>query len=150
MKKELKDYLHLYLGCRVRTYSGFGNLTDIDLSGRWYVSLESGGGTVGNINDKNKPCPEESRKSFPNGYPPDSILTPILRPLSSMTEEEGYEIFGEEWSSDSPNAKDVVMNLDGEHELRLSPTETTALLSKSFDLFNLIPEGLAINAETLK
>lgn len=144
MEKKIEDYLHLYLGC-------------------W---LE--GGVV-------KLTPERLQQILDG----ERDNKPILRPLSSMIEEEmkwlwrfmfnrdfkgrvifrddktttseprwimmsgverlGIEMNGTVWAdSDLSNWK------HNQHEI------TRYLISKSFDIFNLIPEGLAIDATTLK
>lgn len=134
--EDLSKYLPLYLGQKVRTYSGRGILSSIDTDGRWYVSLEKGGGTVGNINDKNQPCPEESKKTFPNGYPPKSILTLILRPLSSMTEEESKALDCMGW--------ETRWDKNGVPHTLFQPEAFIKLIEWGFDIFGLKEKGLCI------
>jgi hypothetical protein len=72
------------------------------------------------------------------------LIKPILRPLSDMTEEESKEIgFWGVWH-------DVEFNALAWDDVHWSPEDFRILLSHHFDLFNLIPEGLAIDACTLK
>jgi hypothetical protein len=79
------------------------------------------------------------------GYPHD-VKQLILRPLSSMTEEEQDHV----WQAEEPNSILQMENGTKVRKVVLAPERTAYLLSKGFDLFNLIPEGLAVNAETLK
>ena len=69
MKKELKDYLHLYLGCDC-----------------YYPPKENGekGGYI-------KLLPEMLKYA--------EQIKPILRPLSDMTEKEKENIGGTDWTS---------------------------------------------------
>lgn len=64
MKKDIKDYLHLYLGCEIITHSVDGKqVAKQILNTSWLDEIQ-------------------------RGYNP---VKPILRPLSNMTEEEGKE-----------------------------------------------------------
>lgn len=71
-------------------------------------------------------------------------MKPILRPLSDMTEEEDQE------------ADDLYIlhadkhSEDFERVTIANAAVTQYLLSKHFDLFNLIPSGQAINSSTIK
>lgn len=70
-------------------------------------------------------------------------LKPILRPLSSMTEEEQHEM---------SKMVDLVDAEDGENYwwgTQVAAHRTNYLISKHFDLFNLIPDGLAIDSSTI-
>lgn len=170
---ELKDYIHYYLGCKCWTYSGKGHLQDFDIkTGYWYVGLDSGGGTVGNINDTYRECPEESKNAFPDGYPPKSILKPILRKLEDITDEEIKELIGWDKLHELYVAVNFERCVDGvvvyygidagedhggvfhqTHKITFhvfSPKEWVFLLSKGFDLFKLIENGLAIDSKTIK
>lgn len=62
-------------------------------------------------------------------------IKPLLRPLSDMTEAEG-KVLG-----------NVVLNRDT-GETNCMSHQFAYLLSKQFDLFGLIPAGLAINSTT--
>lgn len=73
---------------------------------------------------------------------------PILRLLSSMTEEEkkevgfaGFQALRETFGEPALPAKYI--------SCMWAAKQTTYLLSKHFDLFNLIPDGLAIDAATI-
>lgn len=72
-------------------------------------------------------------------------VKPILRPLSDMTEEEKKEIGFEAFHmlrSDLGERNLPARNLSCMWAAR----QTAYLLSRSFDLFNLIPEGLALDS----
>lgn len=84
----------------------------------------------------------------------------ILRPLSDMTSEEFREIFKPLQPKDIPDEelKDTIQSLiDGGMETcdfdgvsaHTVFEYTRQLLSKHFDLFGLIPNGLAIDATTI-
>jgi hypothetical protein len=120
MKKELKDFIHLYLGCQCQFETDTFILDGI-IGGQIVYSTES----------------DESGEGI---YDIEDIK-PILRKLSDMTEEETNEFnmiyydeqFETEYQKIITNAK-----------------ATSFLLSKHFDIFNLIPSGLAIDSKTLK
>lgn len=118
-KKDIKQFLHLYVGCECETDSGIkGKLITINSeAGIAVIRIGEGlGQTVSKL------------------Y---SEVTPILRPLSSMTEEE----------------REDVGNLvgKGEHPLWVKSiaTVTKWYLDRGFDIFQLIEQGLAIDS-TLK
>lgn len=123
--KELKDYLHLYLGCRIKSKGGnFGDLVSVSNDGMSIV-----------VYDKDK-------IHDPRGLCVNSDwLLPILRPLSDMTGEEREEIKN-------------VLPLGKKHDLHFFEDIKDAakvfswLLSKHFDLFGLIESGLAIDKTT--
>jgi hypothetical protein len=144
MKKDIKDYLHLYLGCETDQGVLIGMVNcDNDKEDIQCVCLMKEGGLV-NGAIKN--------------------IKPLLRPLDDMTEEEGYEVLRRQHSYD-------VMPTQGQYEVadrylayRLdyvhrnskvfyqrrpvvpkTPEATRYLLSKGFDLFQLIESGLAID-----
>lgn len=130
MKKELKDYLHLYLGCEcILDNKETGKLIGFD--SRLHDSdVEMVCFTIW-IDKENDWSVYNDDKNFER-------IKPILRPLSDMTEEEKQNIEGTDWSL-----------------LPDSGWEYTAetflfLLSKGFDLFGLIEAGLAIDKITLK
>ena len=128
MKKELKDYLHLYLGCEcfVMGEEGIFKLTGIsydDTQRTWWTYFENTELAYAIIDD----------------------TKPILRHLSDMTNEEFYEfkIIADSDASKMVhivNVKDMTTNLFHEFEA------TKFLLSKHFDLFGLIESGHAVNA----
>jgi hypothetical protein len=66
-----------------------------------------------------------------------------------MTEEEAEQCFGGHWDGDEPTIKSMVKE-DGWELMHFAPNHFKFLLSKHFDLFGLIPDGLAIDKTTLK
>jgi hypothetical protein len=123
--KDIKDYLHLYLGQRCLV-----TLADDDPDG--YYDVIDGGTIQAYIDD----CEQRS-------------IQPLLRLLSDMTEDDGGKIFGSK-------TKYLFYKKERDanpHDLYLfTPKEFAALLREGYDLFNLIPEGLAIHKikETVK
>jgi hypothetical protein len=109
--RDIKDYLHLYLGCEAM--HGDRKIVVCGLNINSYY--------IQNILN------EDTLRI--------SDIKPILRPLSSLTNEERTERgkaiiqYGKEF-------------IDAEYH--------RWMLSKGFDIFNLIPEGLAIDKTTLK
>ena len=129
--KDIKQYLHLYLGCEIETDISFSISHHSPVS---YKKLDADnyGKIIGELS-----VSEWSR-----------YCKPILRPLSSMTEEEAFECFGSQWDGDEPTMKSMVKE-DGWELMHFAPTHFKYLLSKGFDLFGLIESGLAIGAPTL-
>lgn len=168
-EKTIKNYLHLYLGCEVQTptrhYSSdggksfkvVGRLMDIDL-----VIHQAG---------VHLPC---NALTDLENYP-FKELKPILRPLSSMTEEVLKDIFNTCYFATYSYEVDFSLELvqhgydlgikafDGKYHYGLTVNNSGALFSvdgkflsipiydvtrillkNGFDLYDLIPEGLAI------
>lgn len=157
MKKELKDYLHLYLGCEV--------LDDQKVKRTLRsVNIESDtcALTYNDIGEKEEGI---------------DIVTPILRDLASMTDEEMLDIAKmhndkAEWKiiDGKPMGRINIgiqecLDIDSEmvlvHEIKNNIFDQESeggyyraslnnneyiryLLSKHFDLFGLIEEGLAV------
>jgi len=121
MSKNIADYLHLYLGCEVMLWT-----------------------------DATNPVFEPERKRLvidAKVYDHITLKTAldvgaklILRPLSDMSEEEAKEL----------GLNDLAKILYHGTQRVFSFDQVRYLLSKHFDLFNLIGEGLAIDANTLK
>lgn len=134
MKKELTaNILALYLGCEVETPEGLAKMCAVSELGFCAVLFAT-----------------EIRKFAINQ------ITPTLRPLSDMTEEEAREIyrmdFGSEfevkdWMEENP----ALEWIRGDNEVYReeidifigSPEIWAYLLSRGFDLFGLIEAGLA-------
>jgi len=122
MNKKIEDYLHLYLGCDVKWGADTVRLIDTD-GVNCNVHGEFIGTTKCNTSIKN--------------------ISPILRPLSSMTIDE-------------KKANKDFMAIGEKFDLHFFEEIVDAakyyhwLLSKHFDLFGLIEDGLAIDATTLK
>lgn len=121
--KDLKDYLHLYLGCQIRHYKNediaSGVLVGVTQSevepDKWIAIIDVGGDV------------------FMELYVEETVLR--LRPLSSITDEERVQ-----------RGREVTRYggafIEAEYH--------RWMLSKGFDLFGLIEAGLAIDATTLK
>ena len=137
--KELKDYLHLYLGCQfVMKINGTERLT---------AQMNFGADALNASLDSKEP------------------ITPILilRPLSDMTQDEADVIWGIlDWNeriTGVARITDIIREFDVIEE----DNDTTSnahwgylckilpyLLKYGFDLFGLIDAGLAIDKTTLK
>jgi hypothetical protein len=117
--ETIKDYLHLYIGCKV--YDTFNDVT-IELTPMSYAGYTQ-----------------------PRWYKDeDSQIKPLLRPLSSMTEEEGIES-ETEWNKGRTLGDSVGQALNMANAFRIK-----YLLSKHFDLFDLIEKGLALDSTKIK
>lgn len=157
MTKNIKDYLHLYNGCTIRRFNKHIGTLDGKLCGfkdgfnESYILVNHG------MNIVRVGWNEEFK--------------PILRPLSSMTDDEAIEVCKFEtpkgrWGDiEIEEIRDnKIWYLDGsmfhgdgisEYEdcfiyfNQLDSEQFRFLISKHFDLFGLIKEGLAIDATTL-
>lgn len=78
----------------------------------------------------------------------ESAIVLFLRPLSDMTEEEMQECGNMIYDfSDDPELNTWEWQY---FQIGLAPEQLYYLLKKGFDLFNLIPEGLAIDKTKIK
>lgn len=125
---NIKDYLHLYLGCELfEVGGGIGKLYNI-------------GTFAGFITQVFTDC--SSNEAYWTNI---NNVKPILRPLSDMTDHEKYEYSAMvEWIE-----QDDIKTWNNSF-MRYSAELTKWLLSKHFDLFGLIEAGLAIDKTTLK
>lgn len=135
MAKELKDYLHLYLGCKVQ-YGKNQYIPEIGSVKKEDECILTAS-TLGNF------------LNVPNGICSD--IKPILRPLESMTEEEkkSYRIINKN-SIPSKNMLPEIRdgNLTNCFLNENDPYLIHWLLSKHLDIFGLIEAGLAISSIT--
>jgi hypothetical protein len=134
---NIKDYLHLYLGCRVR-------IVEDEVATGILIGLVERDGY-----NTEHPCRVKIERKGKHSlyYCFDySEIKPILRPLSDMTEEELQE------------CGNMVYDFSGEPELNnhkwkdfeiAAPEQFHWLLARHFDLFGLIEAGLAIDKTTL-
>lgn len=162
--KEIKDYLHFYLGQKISRHID-PELSEVGvLKGICQSEVEP---------DKMVVIIDYSGECFTEAYIEE--VKPILRPLSDMTEEEGYEIYfqyfgsetAEDWSGDTGSAyfQPKKIRPGKYHGLRIvNGTDYSSgdfgtvikilpfLLSRGFDLkgFDLIDAGLAIDATKIK
>lgn len=141
--KDIKDYLHLYLGCEAEVSNIPDGLAITD-----HPQIVTIDGTVVDC--------------LLMMY---SSIKPILRSLSSMTEEEAKEIakmyfstipFKDKYFSLQKNGwyirikyHQATLVYGGTGYSDFTPEIFRHLLSKGFDLFNLILEGLAIDKDKL-
>jgi hypothetical protein len=123
--RDIKEYIHHYLGCECIIS---------DLPKR--MILEGGRTKIGGyLLD----CKDEC------------TIKPILRKLSSMTEEE-FKEFKNICDADFSKMTVIESMTKGEVVTRLchSAFAQSYLLSKHFDLFDLISSGLAIDKDELE
>lgn len=163
--KDIKDYLHLYIGCEVmrehsetRSDKFFEHAKLVGVSaseienGKWVSVLDVG------LDHFHEWYVEETK--------------PLLRPLSDMTNDEAFDFLNV--SPFYRNDCNVIVDKIFENSFigiayrvqyhrkgrywnklqslseRLSPEHFQFILSCGFDLFNLIEAGLAIDKTTLK
>jgi hypothetical protein len=153
---NIKDYLHLYLGCEVKNR--------LRKEERFILSGYNKGKQTCFIWNFNKP-EEHMEIAW-------EFIVPVLRPLSDMTEEEAKHFFGlsdnaevyckvnhgnhtefmYKWEDgevvyDTKDGKSYssVAITHNRHLLETSSDGFIFLLSKHFDLFGLIDAGLAID-----
>jgi hypothetical protein len=148
MTKEqiaVKDILHLYLGCEVETPNGIGILISVGDSERGEDCIVS----IQNNDEESGFYGEWTDYTLEH-----HVIKPRLRQLSSMAEEEFREVLYDEATEEfggitfTEQFKNAVENINIE-DVVLTPHQTKYLLSKHFDLFDLIPSGLAIDATTI-
>ncbi len=148
---DLKDVIHLYLGCKVQ-YEGILNGSELSAelkehkSDVFYIpqiahvrGLKIGLLKKIEITIDGKKTYRIGRKGLQTHYTCQKFK-PILRPLSDMTQDEYFE-----WQAlcswlEYNNQK---------HYGNYSPKVFHWMLSKAFDLFGLIESGQAIDATTL-
>jgi hypothetical protein len=130
--KDIKDYLHLYLGSEC--------FSDTGVTVRRLITLS---------------LLQKSEQEF-------ASITPILRPLSDMTEEEKINLFtlsfgNHRFTHFGYDPIECIILADKDERIRvgLSVNSMSAdafrfCLARGFDLFGLIEDGLAIDKTTLK
>lgn len=132
MKRRIEDYLHLHLGCLViiERANNFLNNPSRKFTSHGPYKL------VGVDISDNK-----TTVKIDNYLVSESdVIRPILRPLSDMTEDEAIE-FG--WMR--------LFTLEHFVEKKLFQSELLGhMLVRHFDLFDLIQDGLALDATTMK
>lgn len=151
MKKEMKDFIHLYLGCEV-----LGTYNDTNGS-RGYLTGVTNGGTECEIQFILEDGINVEEQPVFNSI--DEVKL-ILRPLSDMSEEEAKELLlmndGEATKIHKITNGGITYGIrnDSEKYTRyfgsLNPPQFVYLLSRGFDLFELIPAGLAIKQSAVK
>jgi hypothetical protein len=125
MKKNIEDYLPYYLGCKIAHPKSQNGDT-------WTL-------TVSDLTD--------AAEWLQKGH------RPILRPLSDLTEEEAAEVAVISYKADAFKVKDTAVMLGRylvkERKFENAFEVTHHLLSKHFDVFELIEAGLAIDKTTM-
>lgn len=123
MNKKIEDYIQYYVGCKV-----IDTIIGIELT---LIGVEMhAAGKIGT--------------AICFGYGGRSVIglsriKPLLRPLSSMTEEEQHDYAG------FGHATGTAFG-----DIKLQARRTAYLLSHHFDLFGLIDAGLAIDKTSIK
>lgn len=153
MEKKLSDYLHLYLGvdcvhpCDAAPFKFIG----INEKGKPVLNGDWSGGTH----------PQTAGLSWCEW----EDFKPLLRSLSSMTEEEKIILLAlnmpNGWQPGhliETNEDDIaamrIFDMNGNYKSlyipknKVSPNNFLWLIKNSFDLFDLIPSGLAIDSTT--
>jgi hypothetical protein len=151
MGKQLKDYLHLYLGCKL-----------LDLR------TEKQGFLIGILNQRVLPVLISIGDEVDHVY--FDQVKPILRPLSNIEAEEMQTLFqlNDYNFSSFENFKGLKVDMENNciegYGVRengsenyvsiyfhlLNPDQFRFLIHFTFDLFGLIDAGLAIDATTIK
>lgn len=157
--KQLKDYLHLYLGCEISHDTGkcVGSLTSVSFHNAEifcdYFKRDKGHKVF-------------EGKEWGSHVILIERLKPHLRKLSSMTEEEAI-IYGEIYGIKGAKEIEVKPLEDGGVHISFKAGDSAAslfplsnygnkpetfryLLSRHFDIFQLIESGLAIDSSTIQ
>jgi len=128
--KELKDFIHLYLGCEVKTRDGIGKLIGI-VKDEAFVDYRGYG---------NKGYTDEFGNEYDFVFLENEYfikdVQPILRTLDDMTDTEQ-----DEYRVISKSIYDEIIK---------DALRTKLLLSKYFDLFELHEAGLCLYETDLK
>jgi|SRR5688572_4459986 len=140
MEKQLKDYLHLFLGCQIQYPD---NARDRTITAKFTgFSREDGVETTYNGQTQENKAIGDYLAWKENGYHNANAfhIKPILRPLSSMTRGESLVIFKADRVHlyNDPQRKAADLFLFTPHEFKI-------LLEMGFDVFDLIADGLAID-----
>jgi len=146
MKKNIKDYLHLYFGCDIFIPAKAEGEKDSIMFLNWKkfeYDLSDVKLLLRPLSDMTEEVMKElwhlifKRQFIGNNIRFIKERTHYTEPrwvLSSGVERLGIELNGNVWAD-----SDL-------HHYKFNPNEVTKfLLSKGFDLFNLIPEGLALD-----
>ncbi len=140
MKKEIKDYLHFYLGCEC--IDDAGKRARIARIG---IPQENNSIITLTIRYSDEVGDFRIFSSNQGVYP----VKLILRSLSDMTEKEAVNIGWEETKAKKAELTFEEFKKDLNEHMFFAPEEFTYLLKNGFDLFSLIESGLAIDAKIL-
>jgi hypothetical protein len=140
MKTELKDILYLMVGQTLRIDLKEEDMTPNTWSGREYGDYELIG-----FNNKNELNLLPIGKNLPIWYKfNDKKMKLIIRPISDMNESEALAV----GYSDKEEFLEMISECHG--QWRISTSDYLFLLRQGFDLFDLIPNGFAIDKTTIK
>lgn len=122
-KLELKDYLHLYLGCEVisESYKITEDKPERLICIHWYFNSKYDRSTV-SITHRGSQIVIETE-----------FIKPILRPLSDMQQDEKHEL------------NKILNKYKDAAPATIEAFRVHYMLSKHFDLFQLIENNLAID-----
>lgn len=171
---EIKDYLHLYIGCEVivdiRRYLGNSTGKNVDLSSvrmrfdsiNRSSDIDQCWGVTKSDGIEYYNCFDELCRLYDH-FVHSSNLKPILRPLSNINandlialadiirpENIGNHPRLEESFEDQVNGVVIAIEKIGLYRGPIAFQMTRYLLKQGFDLFGLIPAGLAIDKTSLK
>jgi hypothetical protein len=140
---EIKDYLHLYLGCTVE-------IPDNHVGKHELIKSTRKGTFLGFADYHRLEC-RIGFRGGPEGRVGTFFIKPILRPLSDITAAEASEVCKlVNWREDGSMEQITKYGVEGIQMTVNNQAEFfKSLLSKHFDLFGLIEAGLAVDATTL-
>ena len=163
--KELKDYLHLYLGCEVMTNEGKGKLISVGFNNKVLdikISVDGDSECIEWFKLVIHPLSDmtemEIIKLMTIIYKSIFGQCGLISETNLITDENDNDKVGFTCKDDSNNRIGVTVEVDrgiefsfNEDKLKVNQFECTQwLLKNSFDLFGLIEAGLAIDKTTLK
>jgi hypothetical protein len=131
MEKNIKDYLHLYLGCEVWYNNKLWDLVGVS---KPYSTNDK---MLVNVDLRPEGQGFRSISYHSSSFTDLSLIKPILRPLSDMTDVENDRYYSFYSSPLTMNTMQAII---------ADAQAIGFLLSKHFDLFGLIDAGLAIDA----
>lgn len=157
--KEIKDYLHLYLGCECEFYIRLGDdgtygiceLVTVDV--RVLHNVLAG---LAKCTLKLRPLSDISEEDFKEcallywGYQNRDIIYNQIGEVKQIVELKMASKYGtaKPYVVFDKQGKEIMRGTLSENEL--NPMQFQFLLSKGYDLFELIESGLAIDATKLK
>ena len=173
MSKKIQDYLHLYLMADVLIQAKRKNDSEYVIGRMCEITRNSNHGDwvevwFNDVITVTSNIWETSSSNCHWFFFSEDHIKPILRSLSDMTPEEARQMAAlSEWhehfrevSVDRSKFGDLIVTWQGANESREMFNATGEmfycseqflwLLRKGFDLFNLIPDGLAIDKTSLK
>lgn len=130
MKTELKEVIHLYLGCEM---TDGRILHSVDIDGEWMLLAPNGGGCT----------------NFCHKW--DESVKPILHRLEDMTEMHENEVCNIIGIMGIDAYKHAFIK-EGTYMIKLKDSVElyTFLLKNGYDIFGLIDSGQAVDYKTLK